>query len=295
MINIAFVAEYCRGIRVARRKFLGVAVVCSASLMVAGCYTNSATVVPEPIVQAPPEIEPPVSPPEPDVAPPVVRLSPRIVPNSTALFFDESDSRKNLVLRNLGNGAGEFSFRVPKEAFTTGRESVTFTPASGTVPAGETATVTVEVQRSDESCARVLRLAILQTAQGTRNIGVNYSNTGRAILQIDKSGVHGRHFEPDSNVIDFAAADGSHVEFTVANRGCIPGTLTLLKSGPHEAKLLAPVGSLTVAPGEHQVIRLRRPRESFFIGTHSVTLLVRQDGATVDNVVVRWPGLSLLR
>lgn len=146
-----------------------------------------------------------------------------------------------------------------------------------------------------QRASRPLRLAILQTAQGTRNIGVNYSNIGRAELLIDKTGTHGQHFEPNSNVIDFDRVDANHVEFTVTNRGCADGTLTILKSGPQEDKLVAPGDPSTVRAGQQKVIRLQRPDETFFIGTHSVTLLVRQDGATVDNVVIRWAGLSLLR
>lgn len=290
-MNIAHIAAYCRRTRVAYRRFLWSFAVCTASLAGSGCSMNDVVVIPDETPE-PPEVTTQVdTPSEPVVAPPPVRSSPKIVPDSAALFFDETESRKNLVIRNLGNGAGNFSLRVPEETFTTERESVTFTPASGTVAPGKTATVAVQVQRSDETCARVLRLAILETAQGTRNIGVNYSNTGRANLQIDKTATRGQYFQPNSNIIDFGSVDGNHVEFTVTNRGCVAGTLTILKSGPHEDKLVTPGEPMTVGADEHKVIRLQRPSESFFIGTHSVTLLVRQDGATVDNIVIRWAGL----
>lgn len=290
-MNSALIAVYCRRIRVANRLFLWTAVVCSASLMGTGCSTNRAAVIPDEIA-APDEVsEQTVSPIDHVVPPRRVQLSPKIVPNSSALFFGETENRKTLMLRNLGNGAGDFSFRVPEESFKTGDESVTFTPASGAVPAGKTATVTVEVQRDSDACTRVLRLAMLQTAQGSSNIGVNYSNTGRANLEIDKEGSLGRHFEPNSNVIDFGKEARKNVAFTVTNRGCAAGTLTIVKAGPHEDKLVVPGGPYTVRSGEPTVISLQRPEESFFLGTHSVTLLIRQDNATVDNIVVRWAGL----
>jgi hypothetical protein len=265
--------------------------VCSASLLGTGCSTNRAAVIPDEIAAPDAVSKPTVSPIDSTAIPRRVPLSPKIVPNSNALFFSDTESRKTLVLRNRGTGAGDFSFRVPEEFFKTGDESVSFTPASGKVPAGQSATVVVEVQRDSNACTRVLRLAALRTAQGSRNVGVNYSNTGRANLEIDKEGSPGRHFEPDSNVIDFGTEDRENVEFTVTNRGCATGTLTIVKAGPHEDKLAVAGGPYTVRSGEPKVISLQRPDESFFLGTRSVTLLIRQDDATVDNIVVRWAGL----
>lgn len=287
----ALIAVYCRRIRVAKLLFLWTAVVCSAGLMGTGCSMHRAAAIPDEIVEPEEASEQPIAPIDPAIPPRRVQLSPKIVPNSNALFFGETESRKTLVLRNLGTGAGEFSFRIPEESFKTGNESVTFTPASGTVPAGKMATVVVDVQRDVDACTRVLRLAILRTAQGSRSIGVNYTNTGRANLAIDKEGTLGRDFEPNSNVIDFGKEARKNVEFTVTNRGCATGMLTILKAGPHEDKLVVPGGPYTVRSGEPTVISLQRPDESFFLGTRSVTLLIRQDDATVDNIVVRWAGL----
>ncbi len=73
----------------------------------------------------------------------------------------------------------------PSEPVAATNERVVFTPASGTVATGKTATVTVEIQRDPNACSRVLRLAMLRTAQGSSNITVNYVNTGRAKFQID--------------------------------------------------------------------------------------------------------------
>ena len=111
---------------------------------------------------------------------------------------------------------------------------------------------------------------------------------------VERSGSLGQHFEPDSNVIDFGKEEGKNAAFTVANRGCAAGTLTLLKSGQYEESLEVPGGPFEIASGESMSIDFERPDEKYFFGTRSVTLLVRQNDATVDNIEVRWTGLSLL-
>ena len=297
-MNSALIATVCRRARVAHLPCLWIVVACGASLMGAGCSwlpaTEGTNEVAEPVevaepAEAPaPTVEAPTEP----AAPPVtVQKSPDIVPGSTALFFGEKESQKTLTIHNQGNGAGEFSLLVPEETFTTQAESVSFTPASGTLAAGETATVNVEVQRDSNACTQVLRLAMLKTAQGSRNISVNYANVGKADLQIDRTPARARDFQSGGNIIDFGKDRDRRAEFTVTNRGCRTGTLTILKSGLHEEKLDIPGGPFTVKSGEPKVISLQRPDEKFFFGTRSVTLLIRQDNATVDNVIVRWAGL----
>lgn len=140
----------------------------------------------------------------------------------------------------------------------------------------------------------IIAVAKSRTAQGSSNITVNYANTGRANFQIDRTESRGRHLKPDSDVIDFGKEDDASAEFTVTNQGCAAGKLTILKSGLHEDKLALQGGPFTVEPGERKVVRLQWPNESFFLGARDVTLLIRQDDATIDNVVVRWAGLSLL-
>lgn len=80
----------------------------------------------------------------------------------------------------------------------------------------------------------------------------------------------------------------------MTNQGCAAGKLTILKSGLHEDKLAVEGGAFTVEPGERKMVQLQRPDESFFLGARDVTLLIRQDDATIDNIVVRWASMSLL-
>lgn len=247
---------------------------------------------PPEIVEPAPPSPSPVAEPKPPAPPPKVRQFSAITPDTTALFFGETATRKDFILRNDGNRTGRFSLRLPDQAMLTGEESVNFEPAAGSIAPGESLAVTVSVVRDQERCDRALRLAVLETTQGTQSIGINYVNTGSPKLEIVRSGDLEEHFEPGSHVIDFGKEAEQTAEFTVTNRGCAAGALTILKSGKHEESLVVPTEPRTLASGESSVISLSRPDEKYFFGTRSVTLLVRQNDATVDNVEVRWTGLS---
>ena len=268
-----------------------------AALLLGGC---TLTRPPEPVEPtadpvisepAPAPVTPP--PPEPEPAPPVRQVA-RLVPESSALFFASEESRKVLTVRNDGNARGSFSLLIPDELSATSGGTVSFEPAAGTVAAGESVTIDVRVERDDSLCDPVLRLARLSTDQGTQNISINYTNTGRPDLRIDHEKSRGLDSETGNNIIDFGKESDATAEFTVANRGCAAGSLTILKSGLHEDKLSVPEGPFVLASGQPQRIELLRPDEKFFLGTRNVTLLIRQDNATVGNVEVRWSGLSLL-
>jgi len=269
----------------------------AAGWLAAGCaiinppVTNEEPPPPE-IAQPAPPSPPPVAEPEPPASPPKVRQVSTIAPDTTALFFGATATRKELILRNDGNRAGRFALRLPDRAMLTGDEDVSFNPASGSIAPGETVAVMVSVVRDKERCNRALRLAVLETEQGTQSIGVNYVNTGSAKLEIVRSGDLAEYFEPGGHVIDFGKEPDQTAEFTVTNRGCAAGALTILKSGEYEESLAVPTKPHTLASGEFTVISLSRPDEKYFFGTRSVTLLVRQNDATVDNVEVRWTGLS---
>ena len=290
----ARIARGYRRFRVAHLPCFATVVVCSAGLMGTGCSSQRAMVVPDEVTEPAEPTPRPDPPSKSPVTLPRVQRQPDIVPDSTALFFGDTETRKTLVLRNQGNSAGDFSIRVPDATFMAAGERVTFTPASGKLAAGEVTEIAVEIKRDPDACAREIRLASLRIAQGAQNISVNYTNTGRADLQIDRTAIRRRDFELDTNVIDFGKEEDKKAEFTIMNHGCASGSLTILKSGLHENKLEVPGGPFTMESGQPQVIRLQRPDERWFFGTRSVTLLIRQDDATVDNVVVQWAGLSLL-